>query len=98
MKTERSSALARSEAGALGRSAAGTAYSPDSRAHPGDNPMRLLIPRETTRPETRVALLPDSVSRLANARHAVVLESRDGLAASFADVADLLPAAELDPA
>src|SRR5258705_2367402 len=97
MKTERSSALARSEAGALGRSAAGTAYSPDSRAHPGDNPMRLLIPRETTRLETRVALVPETVSRLAKAGFEVVVESGAGVAASFPDEAYQQAGAALVP-
>ncbi len=47
--------------------------------------MRLLIPRETTPLETRVALVPETVAKLAKSGFEVILESGAGTAASFPD-------------
>jgi NAD(P) transhydrogenase subunit alpha len=59
--------------------------------------MRLLIPRETTPLETRVALVPETVARLAKAGFEVVVESGAGVAASFPDEAYQQAGATLVP-
>jgi NAD(P) transhydrogenase subunit alpha len=47
--------------------------------------MRLLIPREITPLETRVALVPETVAKLAKSGFEVIVESGAGTAASFPD-------------
>ena len=47
--------------------------------------MRIGVPRETARLERRVALVPETVKRLAKAGHAVVVERGAGRAAGFPD-------------
>src|ERR1700751_4472996 len=49
--------------------------------------MRVGIPRETTEGERRVALVPETVGKLAGAGFELVLESGAGDAASFPDEA-----------
>src|SRR3954468_18482559 len=47
--------------------------------------MRIGIPREVKDGERRVALVPDAVRALAQAGHAVVVETQAGAASGFAD-------------
>ncbi len=49
--------------------------------------MKIGVPRETTANEARVALVPDSVSRLTKAGHQVVVERGAGERAHFPDAA-----------
>src|SRR5690348_3910164 len=56
-------------------------------ARPYDLPVRIGVPRETQPGESRVALVPDVVSRLTSGGFDVVVESGAGDAASFPDAA-----------
>lgn len=48
-------------------------------------PMKLAVPKEKVEGETRVALLPDDISKLTEAGNEVIVESGAGAEAGFAD-------------
>src|SRR6266540_1863651 len=49
--------------------------------------MRVGVPRETAEGERRVALVPEAVAKLVEAKHEIVVERGAGSAASFEDSA-----------
>ena len=51
----------------------------------GDRPMKLAVPRESTPGERRVAIVADSVKRLAEKKIAVTIEAGAGLGAQLRD-------------
>jgi H+-translocating NAD(P) transhydrogenase subunit alpha len=59
--------------------------------------MRVGVPRETMPGERRVALVPESVSKLVKAGHEVIVEAGAGVSASFVDRAYLDAGATLAP-
>ncbi len=59
--------------------------------------MHIVVPRETSPPDARVALVPESCKKLIQAGYTVSIEAEAGAAAGFADAAYLELGVQVDP-